>query len=87
MWLPLKRRFGGCGHGFRRFSRFGGFSAFEVYLKGFLVSLTLLLNVLYLGPSYPLRYNCLKDEPEISRKTIFAPRYLQYGVIGDRVFF
>ena len=51
-------------------------------LKGFSVSYTLLLNVLCLLVSYPL-----KREPQISiRKERFSRRHLQYGVLGDYVF-
>ena len=56
-------------------------------LKGFSVSFTLLLKVLYLLVSYPLSYIWLKPEPQISiRKEKFIRRYLQYGVLGDCVF-
>ena len=56
-------------------------------LKGFSVSFTLLLKVLYLLVSYPLSYTWLKREPQISiRKERFIRRYLQYGVLGDCVF-
>ena len=119
MWLSLKRRFSGCGHGFsgcdglgglggfsgfNGFSGFGGFSGlggfdglggfsefggfdrfigFDGYpmlsLKGFSVSFTLLLKVLYLLVSYPLSYTWLKREPQKSiRKERFIRRYLQY---------
>ena len=82
MWLSLKRRFSGCGHGFSGcdglgglggFSGFNGFSGFDgldrfsgfdgypmLSLKGFSVSFTLLLKVLYLLVSYPLSYTWLK---------------------------
>ena len=109
MWLSLKRRFSGCGHGFsgcnglgglgefsgfNGFSGFGGldrFSGFDGYpmlsLKGFSVSFTLLLKVLYLLVSYPLSYTWLKHEPQITiRKERFIRGYLQYGVLGDCVF-
>ena len=101
IWLSLKRGFGGCGHGFSGCDRlgglggfdgldgFGGFNGFNGYpmlsLKGFSVSFTLLLKVLYLLVSYPLSYTWLKGEPQISRKERFT-RYLQYGVLGDCVF-
>ena len=56
-------------------------------LKGFSVSFTLLLKVLYLLVSYPLSYTWLKREPQISiRKERFIRRYLQYEVLGDCVF-
>ena len=64
--LSLKRWLGGCGHGFSgcdwlgelgRFDGLDGFSGFDGYpmlsLKGFSVSFTLLLKVLYLLVSYP----------------------------------
>ena len=103
IWLSLKRGFGGCGHGFSGCDRlgglggfdgldgFGGFNGFNGYpmlsLKGFSVSFTLLLKVLYLLVSYPLSYTWLKREPQISiRKERFIRRYLQYGVLGDCVF-
>ena len=55
-------------------------------LKGFSVSFTLLLKVLYLLVSY-LSYTWLKCESQISiRKERFIRRYLQYGVLGDCVF-
>ena len=86
-------RFGGFS-GFNEFSGFGGFdrfSGFDGYpilsLKGFSVSLTLLLKILYLLVSYPLSYTWLKCERQISiRKERFIRRYLQYGVLGDCVF-
>ena len=31
-------------------------------------------------------YTWLKDEPQISRKESYLPRYLQYGVLGDCAF-
>ena len=82
--------FGGFS-GFGGFDGFGGFSGFDGYpmlsLKGFSVSFTLLLKVLYLLVSYPLSYTWLKREPQISiRKERFIRRYLQYGVLGDCVF-
>ena len=56
-------------------------------LKGFSVSFTLLLKVLYLLVSYPLSYTWLKHEPQITiRKERFIRGYLQYGVLGDCVF-
>ena len=55
-------------------------------LKGFSVSFTLLLKVLYLLVSYPLSYTWLKGEPQISGKERLIARYLQYGVLGDCVF-
>ena len=99
----LKRRFGGCGHGFSGcdglgglggfggFSGLGGFDGFDRYpmisLKGFSVSFTLLLKVLYLLVSYPLSYTWLKRERQISiRKERFIRRDLEYGVLGDCVF-
>ena len=101
--LSLKRGFDGCGHGFSEcdglgglggfggFSGFNEFSGFDGYpilsLKGFSVSLTLLLKILYLLVSYPLSYTWLKGERQISiRKERFIRRYLQYGVLGDCVF-
>ena len=84
---------GGLGgfSGFNGFSGFGGFSGFDGYpilsLKGFSVSFTLLLKVLYLLVSYPLSYTWLKREPQISiRKERFIRRYLQYRVLGDCLF-
>ena len=51
-------------------------------LKGFSVSFTLLLKVLYLLVSYPLSYTWLKHEPQISiRKERSIRRYLQYGLL------
>ena len=79
--------FGGfCGLG-----GFDGFSGFDGYpmlsLKGFSVSFTLVLKVLYLLVSYLLSYTWLKREPQISiRKERFICRYLQYEVLGDCVF-
>ena len=74
--------------GFGGFSRFGGFDGYPMLsLKGFSVSFTLLLKVLYLLASYPLSYTWLKREPQIRiRKERFIRRYLQYGVLGDCVF-
>ena len=71
------------------FNGFGGFDGFDGYsklsLKGFSVSFTLLLKVLYLLVSY-LSYTWLKCEPQISiRKERFIRRYLKYGVLGDYV--
>ena len=87
---------GGLG-GFDRLSGFGGFSGFRGFdgfggypmlsLKGFSVSFTLLLKVLYLLVSYPLSYTLLKGEPQISiSKERFMHRYLQHEVLGDCVF-
>ena len=63
---------GGFG-GFRRLGGFGGFDGFSGFdgypmlpLKGFSMSFTLLLKVLYLLVSYPLSYTWLKREPRIS---------------------
>ena len=83
-------RFNGFS-GFGGFRGLGGFSGFDGYhmlfLKGFSVSFTLLLKVLYLLVSYPLSYTWLKRERQISiRKERFIRRYLQYGVLGDCVF-
>ena len=74
--------------GFVGFSGLGGFDGYPMLsLKGFSVSFTLLLKVLYLLVSYPLSYTWLKREPQISiRKERFIRRYLQYGVLGDCVF-
>ena len=85
--------FGGFG-GFGAFCGLGGFDGFSGFdgypmlsLKGFSVSFTLLLKVLYLLVSYPLSYTWLKREPQISiRKERFIRRYLQYDVLGDCVF-
>ena len=82
--------FGGF-NGLGGFCGFGGFSLFDGYpmlsLKGFSVSFTLLLKVLYLLVSYLLSYTWLKREPQISiRKERFIRRYLQYRVLGDCVF-
>ena len=99
-WLSLKRGFGGCVHGFSGCARlgglggfdgldgFGGFNGFNGYpmlsLKGFSVSFTLLLKILYLLVNCPLSYTWLKCEPKISiRKQRFIRRYLQYEVLGD----
>ena len=89
-------RLGGFGgfSGFGGFDELGGFSGFGgfdgypiVSLKGFSVSFTLLLKILYLLVSYPLSYTWLKGERQISiRKERFIRRYLQYGVLGDCVF-
>ena len=70
-----------CGIG--GFSGFGGFDGYPMLsLKGFSVSFTLLLKVLYLLVSYPLSYTWLKHEPQISiRKERFIRRYLQYGLL------
>ena len=70
------------------FSGFGGFDGYPILsLKGFSVSFTLLLKILYLLVSYPLSYTWLKRERQISiRKERFIRRYLQYGVLGDCVF-
>ena len=101
-WLSLKRGFGGCVHGFSGCARlgglggfdgldgFGGFNGFNGYpmlsLKGFSVSSTLLLKILYLLVNCPLSYTWLKCEPKISiRKQRFIRRYLQYEVLGDWV--
>ena len=82
--------FGGFGgfSGFGGFDRFSGFDGYPILsLKGFSVSLTLLLKILYLLVSYPLSYTWLKGERQISiRKERFIRRYLQYGVFGDCVF-
>ena len=86
-WLPLKCDFGGCRYRFGTISRLNRFSTLGVFLKGFSVLITLLLKMLYLLLSYPLKYNQLKGEPQISRKAIFIPRYLQYKALGDCVFF
>ena len=97
IWLSLKRGFGGCGHGFSGcdrlgglggFDGLGGFNGFNGYpmlsLKGFSVSFTLLLKILYLLVNYPLSYTWLKRESKISiRKQRFIRRYLQYEVLGD----
>ena len=101
--LSLKRWLGGCGHGFsgfdglggfggfRGFNGFSGFSGFDGYptlsLRGFSVSFTLLLKVLYLLVSYPQSYTWLKLERQISiSKERFIRSYLHYGVLGDCVF-
>ena len=81
---------GGFG-GFRGFNGFSGFSGFDGYptlsLKGFSVSFTLLLKVLYLLVSYPQSYTWLKLERQISiSKERFIRSYLHYGVLGDCVF-
>ena len=53
-------------------------------LRGFSVSFTRPLKVLYLLLSYPLSYTWLKREPQISiRKERFIRRYLEYGVLGE----
>ena len=99
LWLSLKRGFNGCRHrfggfdgfsgldefnGFDGFSRFNGFGRqSRLSFKGFAVSFTLLLKVLFLLLSYPLSYTWLKGEPQVSRKEKFFLRYLQYGVLGD----
>ena len=82
--------FSGLG-GFDGLGGFGGFSGFDGYtmlsLKGFSVSFTLLLKVLYLLVSYPLSYTWLKRQPQISiRKERFIRRYLHYRVLGDCLF-
>ena len=75
--------------GFDRFSRFSGLDGYPMQsLKGFSVSFTLLLKVSYLLVSYPLSYTWLKRERLISiRKERFIRRYVQYGVLGDYVFY
>ena len=60
----------------RTFKRF--YSFIYSASKGFISSAKL---------SYPLSYSWLKDKPQISRKEIFFPRYLQYGVLGDFISF
>ena len=90
-WLSLKRGFGGCGQGFDGCDGLSGLDGFDgqprLSLKGFSVSFTLLLKVLYLLLNYSLSYTWLKDEPQISRKErFFIPRYLQYALFGDCVY-
>ena len=95
-------RFSGCDGlcGLGGFDRLGGFGVFSGFhgcdgfggypmlsLKGFSVSFTLLLKVLYLLVSYPLSYTWLKREPQIGiSKERFIHRYLQYEVLGNCVF-
>ena len=83
---------GGFG-GFNGFDGLGGFDGFSGFngfdgqprlsLNGFSVSFTLPLKIFYLVIDYPLSYTCLNDEPQLSRKERFIPRYLHYGVIDD----
>ena len=80
LWLSLKRGFSGYQHGFRGFV-----GQSTLFFKGFSVLFTLLLKISFLLLSYPLSYTWLKGEPQVSRKEIFFPRYLQYGVLGDRI--
>ena len=77
--------------GFDGFGGLSGFSGFDGYpmlsLKGFSVSFTLLLKVLYLLVSYPLGYTWLKRERQTSiRNERFTRRDLQYGVFSDCIF-
>ena len=87
-WIRRTRRvwrirgFGGFS-GFGGFDGVGGFSGFDgypmLYLKGYLVSFSLLLKVLCLLVSYSLSYTWLKREPQISiRKERFILSLLIY---------